>query len=76
MHIVAWYVFTNVDLSMHDSYLFTDWALPDQLVFSTVSALLRLSSSHPQYTEQVTSAITFFIAQTVEKIEGDTCKFR
>lgn len=58
-----------------NNVVFTDWALPDQLVFSTVSALLRLSSAHPQYAEQTTSAIAFFLAQTVEKIEGDTCMF-
>jgi hypothetical protein len=52
-----------------------DWALPDQLVFSTVSALLRLSSSHPQYAEQATSAICDFIAKTVKKIETSRRKW-
>jgi phosphatidylinositol 4-kinase len=56
------------------TYFWTDWALPDQLVYSTVSALLRLSSSHPEYTRQATTAICSFISQTVEAIkscEGD-----
>lgn len=48
---------------------YLDWALPDQLVFSTVSALLRLSSSYLQYAEWATSSICDFIAQTVKKIE-------
>ncbi|KAG6889834.1 hypothetical protein C0995_014311 [Termitomyces sp. Mi166 len=46
-----------------------DWSLPDQLVYSTVSALLRLSSSHPQYTEKAASAICFFLSQAVEQIK-------
>ncbi|KAG6820652.1 hypothetical protein H0H93_013851 [Arthromyces matolae] len=45
------------------------WSLPDQLVYSTVSALLRLSSSHPQYTAKATSAICHFLSQTIEQIK-------
>ncbi|KAF8077714.1 hypothetical protein FPV67DRAFT_1462774 [Lyophyllum atratum] len=47
-----------------------DWSLPDQLVYSTVFALLRLSSSHLQYTERATSAICFFLSQIVEQIKN------
>ncbi|KAG6909642.1 hypothetical protein DXG01_016424 [Tephrocybe rancida] len=46
-----------------------DWSLPDQLVYSTVSALLRLSSSHTQYTEKAATAIRYFLSQTVEQIK-------
>ncbi|KAG5638986.1 hypothetical protein H0H81_008207 [Sphagnurus paluster] len=46
-----------------------DWALPDQLVYSTVSALLRLSSSHSQYTERAASAICFFLSQILAQIQ-------
>jgi hypothetical protein len=52
-----------------------DWALPDQLVFSTVSALLRLSSSHLQYAEQATSAISTFIALMVKTIGTSSGKW-
>ncbi|KAJ7112447.1 hypothetical protein C8R43DRAFT_1242817 [Mycena crocata] len=45
-----------------------EWALPDQLVFSTVSALLRISSSHDKYSEAATTAIFSFISRIVEKI--------
>ncbi|KAF6763882.1 atypical/PIKK/PI4K protein kinase [Ephemerocybe angulata] len=45
-----------------------DWALPDQLVFSTVSALLRLSNDHPVFTEQAVKALFEFVARTVENI--------
>ncbi|KAG6828586.1 hypothetical protein H0H92_007376 [Tricholoma furcatifolium] len=49
-----------------------DWSLPDQLVYSTVSALLRLSNVHSKYSEEATSAICFFLSQTVEQIRtGD-----
>jgi len=47
----------------------SDWALPDQLVFSTVSALLRISTSHHQYTDAATAAIISFVSQTVVKIK-------
>ncbi|KAJ7085721.1 hypothetical protein B0H15DRAFT_846088 [Mycena belliarum] len=46
----------------------TEWALPDQLVFSTVSALLRISSSHAKYSHAATNAIFSFISRTVEEI--------
>ena len=52
-----------------------DWALPDQLVFSTVSALLHLSSSHLQYSEQATSAICTFIALMVKTIGTSSGKW-
>ncbi|KAF5380919.1 hypothetical protein D9615_004166 [Tricholomella constricta] len=47
-----------------------DWALPDQLVYSTVSALLRLSSSRTQYTEKAASAICSFLSQMVKQIKS------
>ncbi|KAF7295444.1 hypothetical protein MIND_01084200 [Mycena indigotica] len=45
-----------------------EWALPDQLVFSTVSALLRISTSHAKYSEAATNAIFSFISHIVEEI--------
>ncbi|KAJ6490589.1 hypothetical protein C8R47DRAFT_1122870 [Mycena vitilis] len=45
-----------------------EWALPDQLVFSTVSALLRLSSSHDKYSDAATNAIFSFISRIVDKL--------
>ncbi|KAJ6618823.1 hypothetical protein B0H10DRAFT_2217316 [Mycena sp. CBHHK59/15] len=45
-----------------------EWALPDQLVFSTVSALLRISGSHEKYSEAATTAIFSFISRIVDKI--------
>jgi phosphatidylinositol 4-kinase len=52
-----------------------DWALPDQLVFSIISALLRLSNEHPAYRDEATSAIFSFVSQTVEQIYDNSCTF-
>ncbi|KAH7923479.1 hypothetical protein BV22DRAFT_1036261 [Leucogyrophana mollusca] len=49
-----------------------EWALPDQLVFSTVSALLRISSTHQDYAEDALGAILTFISETVEKLKSST----
>jgi phosphatidylinositol 4-kinase len=51
-----------------------DWALPDQLVFSTVSALLRLTSTHAEYGDAAATAIFKFIKEIVEKIATASCK--
>ncbi|KIM79615.1 hypothetical protein PILCRDRAFT_10123, partial [Piloderma croceum F 1598] len=56
----------NIDFDQCLSW--QDWALPDQLVFSTVSALLRLTSTHTDYAEAAATAIFKFIAEIVEKI--------
>ncbi|KAF9067556.1 hypothetical protein BDP27DRAFT_1328569 [Rhodocollybia butyracea] len=47
-----------------------EWALPDQLVFSTISALLRMATSHPRYSAAATEAICAFISDTVENIRS------
>ena len=59
---------------MNIGYL--DWALPDQLVFSTISALLRVSNNNQTYGEQATTAISTFISQTIEKIHNSSCKLK
>ena len=47
---------------------------PIKLFFSTVAALLHISSNHPEYSNRTTSAIYSFIEQTIEKIRDSTCK--
>ncbi|KAI0782195.1 atypical/PIKK/PI4K protein kinase [Abortiporus biennis] len=42
-----------------------DWALPDQLVYATVSALLRIASHHPEYRSQATNAVVKFTDRIV-----------
>jgi hypothetical protein len=51
-----------------------EWALPDQVVFSTIAALLHISSNHPEYSSRTTSAIYSFVEQAIEKIRDSTCK--
>ncbi|KAG9318617.1 hypothetical protein JVU11DRAFT_710 [Chiua virens] len=45
-----------------------EWALPDQLVYSTVSAVLRVCSSHPDRVDQAVNAILRFVTQAIEKL--------
>ncbi|KZP21149.1 hypothetical protein FIBSPDRAFT_788486 [Athelia psychrophila] len=46
-----------------------DWALPDQLVFSTVSALLRITSVHTEHSETAVNAILAFIVKVTENLQ-------
>jgi hypothetical protein len=52
----------------------SEWALPDQLVFSTVSALLRICGAHQEYADKVVKFIITFIADIVENLKDSTCK--
>ncbi|KAG8217643.1 hypothetical protein J3R82DRAFT_5796 [Butyriboletus roseoflavus] len=45
-----------------------DWAFPDQLVYSTVSAILRVCSTHPDRVDQAVNAILRFVTQVVQKL--------
>ncbi|KAG7092795.1 hypothetical protein E1B28_009114 [Marasmius oreades] len=58
----------NVDFDKSLSW--EDWALPDQLVYSTISALLRISRTHKEYSDATTDAIVAFIHGVVEKIKA------
>ncbi|TFK76247.1 atypical/PIKK/PI4K protein kinase [Pluteus cervinus] len=60
--------YTDFDRSLS----WKDWALPDQLVFSTISALLRISGSHPETQTQTTEAIFSFISQVVAEINNSS----
>ncbi|KZT09606.1 atypical/PIKK/PI4K protein kinase [Laetiporus sulphureus 93-53] len=52
-----------------DQCLFWDeWALPDQLVFATVSAVLRIAGAHSSYRDIAMTAITHFIDETVRML--------
>jgi hypothetical protein len=52
-----------------------DWALPDQLVFSTVSAMLCITSTHTEYSEAAATAVFKFIAEIVENITIASCEY-
>lgn len=51
-----------------------DWALPDQLVYSTVSAMLRITATRAQHSEIAVNAVFKFIGDVVKKIKTATCK--
>jgi hypothetical protein len=46
----------------------SEWSLPDELVFSTVCALLRLASRYPNYRERVVAAIVTFAEESVKML--------
>lgn len=54
---------------------FSEWAASDQLVFSIVSAALRITSSQPRYGDQTVRAIVTFINEMVKNVKTSTCRF-
>ena len=48
---------------------FPDWSLPDQLAYTTVSALLKLAAVHPEYRDGVMTAVTTFTSVLVDKLQ-------
>lgn len=50
-----------------------DWALPDQLVYSTVSAMLRITATHSKHSETAANTVFKFIGDVVKKIKTATC---
>ncbi|KAJ8087995.1 phosphatidylinositol-4- kinase [Marasmius tenuissimus] len=61
----------NIDFDKSLSW--EDWALPDQLVYSTVSALLRITRTHKEHSDSAVGAIVAFIYDVVEKTKaGDS----
>ncbi|KAG1849308.1 hypothetical protein DFJ58DRAFT_795151 [Suillus subalutaceus] len=46
-----------------------EWALPDQLVFSTVSALLRICGAHAEYADRAVTSIITFVIDIVENLK-------
>ncbi|KAH9071165.1 hypothetical protein EDB83DRAFT_2366879 [Lactarius deliciosus] len=46
-----------------------DWALPDQLAYSTVSALLKLAAVHPEYKDVIMRSISTFTSVLVKNIQ-------
>ncbi|KAG9010494.1 phosphatidylinositol-4- kinase [Tulasnella sp. JGI-2019a] len=58
-------------IDFESSLAWEEWALPDQLVFSTVSALLRLTSTHLEYRSKVMHAIVVFSLTIVKQLESE-----
>lgn len=53
--------------------LYLDWAPPDQLVYSTISALLQVCNEQPQYREKAMDAICCYLSKTVEEVTSRSC---
>ncbi|KAI0275884.1 atypical/PIKK/PI4K protein kinase [Russula aff. rugulosa BPL654] len=47
-----------------------DWSLPDQLAYTTVSALLKLAAVHTEYGDGVMTAVTTFTSVLVDKLQS------
>jgi phosphatidylinositol 4-kinase len=63
----------NVPRVVFDQCLSWDeWALPDQLVFSTVSALLRICGAHPDYADRVVTSIIAFVTDVIANLKEST----
>ncbi len=77
-HCLAWdgkFVASYVNIYLFTKSFWVDWALPDQLAFATVSALLRIASSHPEHREAATCAISGFVSCIVKMLKDGGCKF-
>ncbi|KAI0273304.1 atypical/PIKK/PI4K protein kinase [Gloeopeniophorella convolvens] len=46
-----------------------EWSLPDQLVYSTISALLKLATVHSDYRKAITGAISTFTSVLVQQLQ-------
>ncbi|KAI0345278.1 atypical/PIKK/PI4K protein kinase [Trametopsis cervina] len=48
------------------------WSSPDQLVFATVSALLRIAAVHPEHRQACVSALVTFVNRIVQMLQSAT----
>ena len=47
----------------------TDWAMPDQLVSTTVTALLKIASIHPVHRGSALGAIVSLVTEIVKRFK-------
>ncbi|KAG8969691.1 phosphatidylinositol-4- kinase [Tulasnella sp. 419] len=59
-------------IDFEKSLQWAEWCLPDQLTYSTVSALLRLTAAHPEHRSTVIDAIVQFSLEIVNQLEGES----
>lgn len=74
MPLLGWYTRISIVGRTLLTHMPIDWALPDQLVYAIVSALLTLSNSYPDYRGEVTIAICNFLAGIARGIESSSRK--
>ncbi|THH11990.1 hypothetical protein EW145_g299 [Phellinidium pouzarii] len=59
------------DMDFERTLIWNKWALPDQLVSTTVSALLRFASLYPQYRSAAASSILEFSSKIIEHLKTE-----
>jgi len=62
-------------MNIRTKNFFSDWSLPDQLAYTTVSALLKLAAVHSEYRDDVMTAITTFTSVLVTKLQDSPREF-
>ncbi|KAL1709656.1 hypothetical protein EV121DRAFT_194316, partial [Schizophyllum commune] len=55
------------------SLYWQEWSLPDQLTYSTVSALLRVAAAHPEAVTPATEAIISLVTDLRARIDRESC---
>ncbi|KAI5120463.1 hypothetical protein M0805_006483 [Coniferiporia weirii] len=59
------------DMDFEPTLIWDKWALPDQLVSETVSALLRFASLYPQYRSAASKSILEFSSKIIEQLKTE-----
>ena len=57
---------------MHEGWSLSiceDWAMPDQLVSTTVTALLKIASGHPEHRDGAFRAIVALVTEIVKRFK-------
>lgn len=71
-HCLSWEGMSlTVRISTHHSepVLSLEWAMPDQLVSTTVTALLKIANAHPEYRAGAFKAIVALVTEIVQKFK-------
>lgn len=67
--------FSSVTILEHlPHHSFLDWAMPDQLVSTTVTALLKIASAHPKYRQATFDAIVNLVKETIPRFKTEDRK--
>lgn len=67
--------FSSVTMLQHVPHpSFLDWAMPDQLVSTTVTALLKIASAHPNYRQATFNAIVNLVKETIPRFKTEDRK--
>ncbi len=70
---LEWYVGWSTKFTVIWIYWCPEWALPDQLVFATVSTLLWLASIFPETRSQSIDSIGNFSKLAVQSLRSENC---